>query len=189
MGVASWPSRHVTHLRRCRLNFMNVLFEGVCNLGRVLLALAVWTYMSASISTMTTNLSGWWVCRCLVLQTLFRRSLWRAVHLGIISRIVMIIIWGSMMVAGTTGTFVLSTVARVVCLIIAKVTALVQMLLIVRCASVPRSSTSRCTILVANTTILWCRCIVMAGTISFLATLHMRCLWATTLDFICREFF
>jgi len=58
MGVAPRPSRHVTHLRRRRLNLMNVLFEGVCNLGRVLLALAVRAHMTSSISTMATDLAG-----------------------------------------------------------------------------------------------------------------------------------
>jgi len=88
----------------------------------------------------------------------------------------MIITSGSVLVAGAAGTFVLGTLACVACLVIAKAATLVQMLLIAWCAGVPRSSARRCTILVTDAAILWCRRIVMAGTIPFLSTLHMRCL-------------
>ena len=62
------------HLRRCCLNIVNVLLESVSDLGRVLFALTVGTNMSTRISSMA-NLAGGLVGGCLVVQTLFRRSL------------------------------------------------------------------------------------------------------------------
>lgn len=77
MGVASRASStpsHVTYLRRCRLNLVDVLFQGVRNFGRVLFALAIGPNMAAWIPSVA-DLAGRLMYWRLVLQTLFRRSL------------------------------------------------------------------------------------------------------------------
>ena len=68
MGVASLASTpgHVTYLRRCRLNLVDVLLQSVSNFGRMLFTLTIWSNMATCISSMT-DLAGGLMNRCLVL--------------------------------------------------------------------------------------------------------------------------
>ena len=176
VGLASWTSRHVGHLSRCRLNVVNVLLESVGYLCWVLLALTVGTN---SVSSMA-DLAGRLMRGCLVMQALFRRSLWRstciisAVNLRIISSVTTVVtIWASLCLALT----------RVASL---GASTLIEMLLISRTGI--SWSSPRPTVLITDTFIRCC-CVMVACSIALGTSCHVRSLRGASLDFICSEFF
>ena len=157
---------HVTHLSSCRFNFMNILLESVCNLGRVLFALSIGASVATCISTMA-NLAGRLVCRCLVLQTLFGRSLRRSTTVDL--RIFCGMIRSMMTARAHPFLFTIACVATVTS------AALVEVLLVASTRTrVSRSAPSP--ILIPNATIFWRRCVMMASTVTLRSTSHMWCL-------------
>ena len=168
VSVASrTTSCHVTHLSSCRFNFMNILLESVCNLGRVLFALSIGASVATCISTVA-NLAGGLVSRCLVLQTLFGRPLRRSTTVDL--RIFCGMIRSMMTARAHPFLFTIACVATVTS------ATMVEVLLV---ASTTRTRVSRGApnpILIPNATIFWRRCVMMACTVTLRSTSHMWCL-------------
>ena len=166
VSVASrTTSCHVTHLSSCRFNFMNILLESVCNLGRVLFALSIGASVATCISTVA-NLAGRLMCRCLVLQTLFGRSLRRSTTVDL--RIFCGMIRSMMTARARPFLFTMAGVATVA-------SALIEVLLVASTRTrVSRGAPSP--ILIPNATIFWRRCVMMASTVTLRSTSHMWCL-------------
>ena len=167
VSVASrTTSCHVTHLSSCRFDFMNILLESVCNLGRVLFALSVGASVATCISTVA-DLAGRLVCRCLVLQTLFGRSFRRSTTMDL--RIFCGMIRSMMTARACPFLFTMASVATVA-------SALVEVLLVASTSGTGISGGAPSPILIPNATIFRRRCVMMARTVTLRSTSHMWCL-------------